>query len=167
MKTNKMIGLAGWLLVAVVALSACTIHIDRNGDGSLRAETSMSAESIQKEIAWAIRDHKVKELSVDLKDGYVQVTGVKEMPVGDHTDELSFKMTLGVQDGHLTATISDAEFNQNPIDGERVAEWNERVAQNLEKKGQNHPNSTLESVSVTPDGVTMVWRIETKYSAGE
>jgi hypothetical protein len=167
MKTIKMVGLVGWLLVAVVALSACSIHIDRNDDGSLRAETSMSAESIQKEIAFAIRDPKVKELTVDLKDGYMLVTGVKEMPVGDHTDELSFRMTLGVNDGHLTATISDAKFNQNPIDGERVAEWNERIAQNLEKRGQNHPNSTLESVRVTPDGVTMAWRIETKYSKGE
>ena len=167
MKTNKMVGLVGLLLVAVVALSACTIHIDRNDDGSLRAESQMSEESIQKEIALALRDPKVKELTVDLKDGYMQVTGVKELPVGDHTDTLSFKMTLGVQDGHLTATISEAKFNQNPIDEGRVAEWNKRIATNLEKKGQNHPDSTLESVSVTPDGVTMVWRIETKYSKGE
>lgn len=167
MKTNKMVGLVGWLLVAVVALSACTIHIDRNDDGSLRAESQMSEESIQKEIALALRDPKVKELTVDLKDGYMQVTGIKEMPAGDHTDKLSFRLVLSVQDGHLTATISEAEFNQNPIAEERVAEWNERIAQNLEKKGQNHPNSTLESVSVTPGGVTMVWRIETKYSRGE
>jgi hypothetical protein len=166
-KTRRTARWMAWLLVAAVGLSACTIHVDRNDDGSLRAESRMPEGSIQEEIALALRDAQVKELDVDLRQGYVQVTGVREMPVGGHTDTLRFNLTLGVADGHLTATIWEATFNDNPIAAERVAGWNERIARNLERRAGNHPNSTLQSVSVTPDAVTMAWRIETRYSRGE
>jgi hypothetical protein len=156
-----------WLLVGTIALSACTIHVDREDDGALRVESQMPEESIAKEIALAIRDPKVKELTVDLQDGYMQVTGVKELPVGEHTDALSFRLTLGAADGHLTATVSEATFNDNPIAAQRVAEWNERIARNLERQGQRHPNSALQSVSVTADALTMVWRVETGYSRSQ
>jgi len=156
-----------WLLVAAVGLSACTIQVDRQDDGSLRVESQMSEASIQEEIALALGETQVKELTVDLRQGYMQVTGVRELPVGGHTDTLRFDLILGVADGHLTVTISEATFNDNPIAEERVAAWNERIARNLERRGQNHPNSTLQSVSVTPAALTMVWRVETRYSRGE
>lgn len=167
MKVKRMARWMVWLLVAAVALSACTIQVDREDDGSLRAESRIPEKSIGKEIALALRDTQVKELTVDLRQGYMQVTGVRELPVGGHTDTLRFNLALGVVDGHLTATISDATLNDNPIPEERVAEWNERIARNLERRAGNHPNSTLQSVSVTPDAVTMVWRIETKYSRSQ
>jgi len=159
--------LLGLLLLAAVAASACTIHIERNADGSLRAETTMSAESVQREIDLALADPLIQELVADLHDGYIRVAAVRKRLSGDETDELTFSLALGAEDGHLSATISDAKVNGVPIDEERVAVWNERIARNLEKGGQRNPNSALQSVTVDEDAVTMVWRIETRQSRGE
>jgi hypothetical protein len=164
-KTRKSLTLLG-LLVAVLAMSACTIHIDRNDDGSLRAESLLPEETLQREIKLAISDPKVEELTVDLHDGYISVTGVRERDGSDETDKLTFRLTFGVADGHLTATISDAELNDIAIAQERVAKWNERIAENLEKGGKKSPDSSLQAVNVTEEEVTMVWRIETKRSKG-
>jgi hypothetical protein len=162
-KTLTWIG----LLVAVLAMSACTIHIDRNEDGSLRAESQLPAETLQREIDLAIADPQVEELAVDLHDGYILVSGARKRAGGDGADELTFRLTLGVVDGHLAATISDAMLNDIPIAQERVDAWNERIAENLEKGGKKNPNSSLQSVDVAADAVTMAWRIETKRSRGE
>ena len=159
--------LLGLLLLAVLAASACTIHIERNADGSLRAETLMSEESVQREIDLALADPLIQELVADLHDGYIGVSAVRKRLSGDETDELTFRLTLGVEDGHLSATISDARLNDVPIDEDIVSIWNERIARNLEKGGQRNPNSALQSVTVDEDAVTMVWRIETKQSRGE
>ena len=159
--------LLGLLLLAVLAVSACTINIERNADGSLRAETHMSQESVQQEIDLAIADPLIQELEADLHDGYIRVSAVRKRLSGDETDELTFRLTLGVEDGHLSATISDAKLNDVPIGEDRVALWNERIARNLEKGGQRNPNSALQSVTVEEDAVTMVWRIETKHSRGD
>jgi hypothetical protein len=164
--TRKSLSLLG-LLVAVLAMSACTIHIDRNDDGSLRAESLLPKETLQREIDLAIADPKVQELTADLHDGYISVAGVRERDGGDGTDELTFRLTLGVADGHLAATISDAKLNDIAIAQERVDQWNERIAKNLEKAGNKSPNSTLQSAEVTATEVTMAWRIETKRSRGE
>ena len=166
MNTKKSLTLLG-LLVAVLMISACTIHIDRNDDGSLRAESQLPEETLQREIGLAIADPLVQELTADMHDGYVSVTGVRKRAGSDETDKLTFRLTLGVADGHLTAAISDAVLNDIPIAQERVEAWNERIAENLERGGQKNPNSTLQSVSVTPDTVTMVWRIETRLSRGD
>ena len=166
MNTNKFLTLLG-LLVAVLAMSACTIHIDRNDDGSLRAESLLPKETLQREIQLAIADSKVQELTADLHDGYISVIGARKRDGGDEIDTLSFRLTLGVTDGHLAATISDAKLNDIPIAEERVTKWNERIAENLEKAGDKHPNSTLQSVHVTATEVTMAWRIETPRSRGE
>jgi hypothetical protein len=155
------------LLAAVLLTSACTIHIDRNDDGSLRAESQLPEETLQREIKLAIADPQVQELTADLHDGYISVTGVRKRVGSDETDKLTFRLTLGVADGHLTAAISDAVLNDIPIAQERVDKWNERIAENLEKGGQKNPNSTLQAVNVTAEEVTMVWRIETKRSRGE
>ena len=159
--------LLGLVLLAVLAASACTIAIERNADGSLRAETHLSEESVQREIDLALADPLIQELVADLHDGHVSISAVRKRLSGDETDELTFRLTLGVEDGHLSATISDARLNDVPIDEDIVSIWNERIARNLEKGGQRNPNSALQSVTVDEDAVTMVWRIETKQSRGE
>jgi hypothetical protein len=157
----------GWVVIALLALSACTIKIDRNKDGSLRAESDLPQETLQSEIELAIADPQVQELTADLHDGYISVTGIRKRVGSDETDKLTFRLTFGVEDGHLTATISDAKLNDIPIEQDRVQKWNERIAEGLEKGAKNRPNSTLQEVKVTEDAVTMVWRIETKRSRGE
>jgi hypothetical protein len=166
MKTKTLIVMVLLALVSV-ALSACSVNVERNPDGSLKVESSMTEASLQNEIKLAIADPLVRDLSVDLHDGYILVSGERERVGGGGSDTLGFRLDLGVSDDHLTATISDARLNDIPIEQERVSVWNERIASHLERAGQNRSNSSLQAVTISDEAVTMVWRVETKRSRGE
>ena len=57
-------------LVLLVVLSACSLEIVRNDDGSLTVESEMTEAALHEEINAAILDPLVEEFLVDLKDGH-------------------------------------------------------------------------------------------------
>ncbi len=166
MKTKKFVTVLGLLIVMGMTVSACSLNIERNPDGSLAVESNMTEASLQAEITAAIADPLVHDLTADLRDGYVFVSAERDRVMSDETDTMTFRLDLGVGDGHLTATISDARLNDLPIEEARVAVWNERIATKLERAGQRNPDSTLQAVTISEDAITMVWRIETARSRG-
>jgi hypothetical protein len=159
------------LLVGMIGfgalLSACTINLERNPDGSLTATSTMSELELQEEIELALseRDTLVKEISIDIKNDTIDVTMQRERPDGSQVDEITFSMTLGVSNGALDVTISDVLINgETPKDQERMERWSERIARRLEEKTRRGPNRTLQSVEVKNKQVTMVWHVETRRS---
>ena len=167
MKTNlKLFSL--FLLVGLLGalVSGCTANITRNADGSLTVETSMTAESLQAEIQAAIADPLIENLTVQLEQGYINVNGERKRLNSDQTDTLTFRLDLGVSNGHLTATISNALIDGQAVEANRVALWNERIANRLENFGQRRSDSSLQSVNVTSEAITMTWHVETARSQG-
>ena len=158
MNASIVIGIA---LILGLLLGACSANLERNPDGSLRLETTMLEDSLQDEIAAAIADPLMRDFSVELHTGYISVSAERGRAVGDKTDTVHFRLDLGVRDGHLTAVISDARLNDEPLDKAYVDVWNERLATQLERAGKQNANSSLQAVEVTADSLTMVWRIET------
>jgi hypothetical protein len=165
MKTNRWI-IPTLLLTALLGmlLSACQATISRNEDGSLRIESSMTEEALQTEILAAIADPLIQSVTVDLQSGYILVSGERKRLNSDQTDSLTFRLDLGVSDGHLTAVVSNAQIDGVPVEQARVDLWNERIATRLTRAGQRRANSSLQSVTVSNDSVTMVWRVETARS---
>ena len=165
MKTKIMM----LVLLGVLALmvSACSVDIERNDDGSLTVESSMTEESLQDVLESAIADSLMRDFTVDLHDGYVLVTAERERVMSDEVDSLTFRLDLGVSEEHLTATVSDAQLNDQPLEEKRVEAWNERIAAKLERSGRRNPNSTLQTVTISEDAVTMTWRVETARSRGD
>lgn len=164
MQTKRLWTLVALLAVMATALSACSINMDRNDDGSLNREVHMDEAAIQSELRLAITDPLVQDLTVELHDGYVEVYGERQRVMSHQVDSLSFRLDLAVSAGHLTAEISEAQLNGRPIAAERVAAWNEHIAIRLERAGKRHPDSSLQSVSTTEDALTMAWRVETWLS---
>ena len=162
--THLTITLIIFTILAALALSACQANISRNSDGSLRVETSMTESALQSEISAAIADPLIQSITVDLQNGYIQVSGVRKRLNSNQTDEMSFRLDLGVSDGHLTAAISNALIDNVPVDQARVDLWNTRIATRLTNAGQRNAKSSLQSVSLTPDEVTLTWRVETARS---
>ncbi len=74
------------------------------------------------------------------------------------------RLDLGVSGGQLTATINDAEINRAPIADARVETWNVQIMNASTRAAQRHRHSTLETVSVTSNGVIMRWHVETRRS---
>jgi len=134
--------------------------------GCLVIEVDLPESTIQEEIAAALNDPLITDLQVDLRQGYIFVTADRKRVLGDETDMLSFRLDLGTHDGHLTAVISDAKINDEPVNEAYVTVWNQRLAQRLEEAAKRNPDSSLQSVSVGDDALNFIWWVETARSRG-
>ena len=144
------------LALLVLVFSGCGIDINRNDDGSLTVQATMLEADLQRELKAAIADPLIQDLTVDFEDGQINVTGERRRLKSDDIDTIRFQLNLGVDDGHLAVAISQALLNDIPIDEQRVALWNERIANRLARAGSRNPNSKLQVVTVGSDSVTMM-----------
>ena len=148
------------LLLVLVLTSACKANISRNNDGTLDVETSITQQQLQEVISTSIADPLIKELTVSLQSGYVLASGTRErLNDTSKTDTLSFRLDIGVSNGQLTTTISNAQLDGVPMEQNRVDHWNETIANRLSMLGSKKSNSTLKSVVITPETVTMTWTV--------
>jgi hypothetical protein len=148
------------LIVFTLLLSACKADISRNDDGSFDVETTISQQQLQTAITAAIADPLIKELNISLQSGYILVSGTRErLNDSSKTDMLSFRLDLGVRDGQLTSTISNALLDGIAIEQNRVNHWNETIANRIAILGARNQNSKLKSVAITPSAATMVWTV--------
>ncbi len=149
------------LLVTLLFLtSACKANIARNDDGSFTVETTITQQELQEAISAAIADPLVQDLQVSLQSGYVSVIGTRQrLNDAGKTDTLSFRLDLSVSNGQIIASVSDAQIDGSSIDQARVDNWNQTIANRLSKIGQRNENNILQSVSVTPEIVTMTWNV--------
>lgn len=156
MKTTQKISIS--LLVFALLLSACQRNVTRNDDGSVDVETVITQQEIQEAINEGIADPLIQELTVTLQSGYILVSGARQrLNDPSKTDMLSFRLDLGVDNGQLTAAISNAQFDGFTVEQNRLDVWNAAIANRIAALGQKSPNSTLKSVNVTPSAVTMIW----------
>ena len=145
-------------VIMLLSLSACKANVSRNDDGSVTVETSVTQEQLQEVISSSIADPLIQELTVSLQNGYVSVTGVRQrLNDASKTDAMSFRLDVGVSNGELTASVSDAQIDGIAIDQNRVDNWNQTIANRIAKIGGENRNATLQSVSVAPEQVTMTW----------
>jgi hypothetical protein len=121
-------------------------------------ETVITQQEIQEAINEGIADPLIQELTVSLQSGYILVSGARQrLNDPSKTDTLSFRLDLGVDNGQLTAAISNAQFDGFTVEQNRLDVWNAAIANRIAALGQKSPNSTLKSVSVAPSAVTMIW----------
>ena len=148
------------LAVFLFLTSACKTNIARNADGSFTVDTTITQQELQEAISAAIADPLVQDLQVSLQSGYVSVIGNRQrLNDAAKTDTLSFRLDLSVSNGQLIASASDAQIDNSPIDQARVDNWNQTIANRLSKIGQRNENNILQSVSITPEIVTMTWNV--------
>ena len=72
---------------------------------------------------------------------------------------LTFRLDLSVSNGQPAATVTDAKIDGVSIEQNRVDLWNQTLANRLSNIGKTKENSTLQSVNITPDIVTMTWNV--------
>ena len=145
-----------------LAITACGLKFEQNPDGSTRMEITLDEAAMQTKIQESIRDPQVEDFHVELRDGYIEVSGTRQNVQTGNLDSLRYRLDLGAQDGHLTAVISQVVINDFPLQPDWLNPWNENIANNLAAAGQNDPNSSFEQIIITEDDVLMVWRIEPK-----
>ena len=157
MKPYKLLTL---MAAATLILGACKADFSRNDDGSLTMETTVTQEQIQETISSAIADPLMQDLTASLQNGYVSVSGTRQrLNDPGKTDTMSLRLDLGVSNGQLTASISDAQIDGVDIEQNRVDNWNQTIANRLSNFGGRSENATLQSVAITPEQVTMTWLV--------
>ena len=155
--TKVLIVLTAFLLLLT---NACKANISHNKDGSLTVETTISQQELQDVINTSIADPLVKNVTVLLQSGYVSVSGERQrLNDASKTDTLTFRLDLTVSNGQLTSSIPNAQLDGKPIEQDRIDNWNQTIANRLSKLGQKNPNSTLQSISITSQAVTMTWNV--------
>jgi hypothetical protein len=157
MKTKNLFPL---LLVIILSLSACNRNITRNGGGSAEVETTITQQELQDTINASIADPLIQELTVSLQQGYILVSGTRErLNDSSITDTLSFRLDLGVSNGQLSSTISNAQFDGFTVEQNRLDLWNTTIANRITRLAQKSPNTTLKSMNITTSAVTMIWTV--------
>lgn len=148
------------LVLLALFVSACNRNISRNDDGSLTVETTISQQELQEVISSSIADPLITNLTVSLQQGYVSVSADRQrLNDASKTDTLSFRLDLSVSNGQLTASITDAQVDGTAIEQNRVDNWNQTIANRLSNFVERRKNTTLQSVSITPEAVTMTWDV--------
>jgi hypothetical protein len=149
-----------WLVAVFVLASACKANISRNQDGSFEVQTTISQNELQSVITASIADPLIKEITVSSQSGYVLVTGERQrLNDPSRTDTLNFRLDLGTSNGQLTSHISNAQLDGIAIEQNRVDLWNQTIANRLSILGRKNQNSTLKSLTVTPEVITMTWTV--------
>ena len=141
-------------------VTACTKNIVRNDDGSFTVETTISQQELQEVITSSIADPLVKNVTVSLQSGYVLVSGERQrLNDASKTDSLTFRLDLSVSNGQLNAAISNAQIDGVSIEQNRVDNWNQTIANRLSNFGKKSEKATLQAISITPELVTMTWKV--------
>ncbi len=155
-KTSRTISI---LLVTLALLtSACKANVSRNDDGSLAVETTISQQELQEVISSSIADPLVTNVSVSLQQGYVSVSADHQrLNDASKTDTLSFRLDLSVNNGQLIASVTDAQIDGVALEQNRVDNWNQTIANRLSNFGTRSEKTTLQSVNITPEIITMTW----------
>jgi hypothetical protein len=152
--------LVGTISLIALLITACKANISRNNDGSLDVETTISQQQLQEVVTASISDPLIKDMTVSLQSGYVLVSGTRtRLNDSSKTDTLSFRLDLAASNGQLTSSISNAQLDGIAIEQDRVDLWNEKIANRLARLGQKNRNSTLTSIIITPQAVTMIWNV--------
>jgi hypothetical protein len=158
-KTMKSMSIL--MLLLTLLAGACKANLSRNQDGSYDVETTISQEALQTVITASIADPLVKNVAVSLQPGYVLVSGERtRLNDVSKTDTLRFRLDLGVSNGQLTSSISNALLDGIAIEQNRVDLWNTTIANRLAILGKKNGNSSLKSLSITPQGITMTWNVK-------
>ena len=159
---NKIFKTALFILLTLM-VAACQMGATRNADGSLTVETKISQQELQDVISASIADPLVTNVTVSLQSGYALVTGQrKRLNDNSKTDSLTFRLDLSVSNGQPSATITGAQIDGVLIEQNRVDNWNQTMANRLANFGSRSKNATLQTISVTPEQVTMTWNVAKK-----
>ncbi|REK12494.1 MAG: hypothetical protein DWQ40_11440 [Actinobacteria bacterium] len=147
------------VLLLAFGLTACSIDVEANPDGTLTVESVLLEADMQQSLEYVIDDPNVENLDIEFHDGYASIdaTGTDEH-TGD-VNNVTFDVRLSVVDGHLGAEVYNGMWNGHEIPEWIVEAWNEAIARQLEAEGRKDPNSDLVAVSLTDDSLTMEWLV--------
>ena len=150
-----------FVVLALAILACSNFNFDRLGDGNLRLETNLSLDLIRTALETAANFDQVIGLTLEPRNGYIYVHADVVEVQGVTGNDVSFHLELSSSDGDLIAKITNVQAGNNAFDSSQFESYNEQFAKILTDQNGLEDITNFDSVSVTPDGVSVTVIIET------
>jgi uncharacterized membrane protein len=155
MKKIRLVFMIG--VLGLFILSCSLFSMQRTADGALRVETNLPLQVITNILSSASEMTNVVNMQVELRDGYIYVHADSVQFQNQIATNVSFHIELTEINGLLAAQITNLDMSGNMIDESAIESYNQMLTEELTKAGQQVDQAKLENVSVSPDGIKMVW----------
>jgi hypothetical protein len=157
-----------FLLVLVVltfgALACGTLNFNQLAEGQLRVETSLPLNLIQTALETAANFDQLTGLTLESRNGYIYVHADEIELEGVTGQDVSFHLELTAENGDLNAEITNVQASNESFDDSYFESFNEELAQILTDENGLEDITNFESVSITPDGISVVVIVDTNLS---
>jgi hypothetical protein len=157
-----------FLLVLVVltfgALACGTLNFNQLAEGQLRVETSLPLNLIQTALETAANFDQLIGLTLESRNGYIYVHADEIELEGVTGQDVSFHLELTAENGDLNAEITTVQASNESFDDSYFESFNEELAQILTDENGLEDITNFESVSITPDGISVVVIVDTNLS---
>ena len=158
MKRFKLLLVVGTMTLAAMACGL--FNINRNADGSYNVETTLPLQLVQTVLENSANFTDIVDLQLEPRDGYIYVSAASVQYQGITARNVSFHLELGVQNGDLSARITNVSVSDNLFDESLFESVNQMIAERISEAAQNNDQAELLSVGVSQEGVKLVYRID-------
>jgi len=144
---------------AALALVGCggRINVERDGDGGLNISVALTEADVNALITDAINnqpDRLLRDVSADLQNGQIVVTGVYDRAGGESTNG-SITLAASVTEGLLDVEVRDIDIEGYDADDARLADLNARIVDGLNNRANRDNNVTIQAISITDDELNL------------
>lgn len=151
------------LLLGAVVISCSTFSLSRDESGKLLVETTLPLSLIEGIIENAADLSQVTELELELRQDYVFVQAASVEYKGITLKDISFHLELYVENGKLSAQMTNLSVMDGSFNDDWLGPVNQIIAEKLAEaqgKMEMMDRAELVDVRVSPDGMTLVWRLK-------
>lgn len=155
----------GLVLMAAVSLVGCRgqFAVERNPEGGADVTITLAESDINAAITEALNEREnplLRNPQVDLQPGQIVINGEHERRDGGGTVSGSLTATVTVQDGAILAQVTQADIEGVDLRDERIARFNERLAENFNRRASRSDGLTMQSVTITEDEIEIKFNVQ-------
>ena len=156
-KATKLILILG---IAATILACSTLGFSRDEGGKLLVETNLPLTLVESTIENAAEISQIEELQMELHEGYIYVSAVSINFEGFTFQDVSFHLELSAVNQQLVVEITNVKVAGSNLDESIFTSVNQKIAERLAKSQEQMERAELVDVTVSPDGIKLVWRVD-------
>jgi hypothetical protein len=156
-KAIKIILILG---IAVTILACSTLSFSRDEGGKLLVETNLPLTLVENTIENMAELSQLEGLQMELREGYIFVSAVSINFEGFTFQDISFHLELSVVNQQLVVEITNVDVAGSGLDDYLFTTVNQMIAERLAQSQEQMERAELVDVSVSPDGIKLVWRVD-------
>ena len=132
MKRFKLLLVVG--IMTLAAMACGLFNINRNADGTINVETTLPLQLVQTILENSANFTEIVDLQLEPRDGYIYVSAASVQYQGITARNVSFHLELGVQNGDLSARITNVSVSDNLFDESLFVSANQMLRQKMRKE---------------------------------